>query len=155
MLREGATGLYAFPSLSVAGEATHEDNCIRAIQVATNCYSCDWLRGAGSDIIATELRSRAQCAAHARTSLLAMVLIFSRVACASSADDCNGPSSDCVAVGHWNFSVALGAGIRTNPVAHGANIPLVVIPQFSYYGKRVFIENLDLGVTLARATRMP
>lgn len=86
-----------------------------------------------------------------RTSLPAVVLILSHVACASAADDCTGPSGDCVAVGHWNFSVALGAGIRTNPVVHGANIPLVVIPQFSYYGKRVFIENLDLGVTLAES----
>jgi len=86
-----------------------------------------------------------------RTSLLAMVLILSRAACAASANDCTGPSSDCVAVGHWNFSIALGAGIRTNPVVHGADIPLVVIPQFSYYGKRLFIENLDLGVTLAES----
>ena len=80
--------------------------------------------------------------------LLAIVLIFSHATCAFAADDCAGPSGDCVAVGHWNFSVALGAGVRTNPVLHGADIPLVIIPQFSYYGKRVFIENLDLGVTL-------
>lgn len=86
-----------------------------------------------------------------RTCLLTMALIFSRVACASSADECTGLSGDCVAVGHWNFSLALGAGIRTNPIVHGANVPLVVIPQFSYYGKRVFIENLDLGMTLAES----
>jgi len=78
-----------------------------------------------------------------------MVLIFSRVGAVLAAQDCAGPSDDCVAVGNWTFSVALGAGIRTNPVAHGGDIPLVVIPQFSYYGKRVFIDNLDLGVTLA------
>jgi MipA family protein len=58
------------------------------------------------------------------------------------------PSDDCVAVGRWNLSVALGAGIRTNPVVHSKDIPLVVVPQFSYYGKRFFIDNLDPGVTL-------
>jgi MipA family protein len=62
--------------------------------------------------------------------------------------DCKGPSQECVAIGHWNFSVALGAGLRTNPLATGKDIPLAVIPQLSYYGKRFFIDNLDLGFTL-------
>jgi MipA family protein len=63
-------------------------------------------------------------------------------------DSCNAPSRDCVAVAHWNFDISLGAGVRTDPVVHESAIPLVVIPQFSYYGKRVFIEDLDLGFTL-------
>ncbi len=67
---------------------------------------------------------------------------------AATADDCKGPTDDCVAVGRWNFSVALGAGVRTNPLVNGKDIPLVVIPQFSYYGKRFFIDNLDFGFTL-------
>lgn len=83
-----------------------------------------------------------------RSSLFALVVICCRASCALAADDCTAPATDCVAVGHWNFSVALGAGVRTNPLVHGTDIPLVVIPQFSYYGKRLFIENLDLGVTL-------
>ncbi len=73
------------------------------------------------------------------------------VGCARAAApaDCQPAADDCVAVGGWNFSVALGAGVRTNPVLNGRDIPLVVIPQFSYYGRRVFIDNLDLGITLA------
>jgi outer membrane protein len=39
--------------------------------------------------------------------------------------------------------------VRTNPVIHSREIPLIVIPQVSYYGKRVFLNNLDLGFTLA------
>lgn len=66
-------------------------------------------------------------------------------------DSCDAPSKDCVAVGHWNFKISLGAGVRTDPVVHEAAIPLVVIPQFSYYGKRVFIEDLDLGFTLTES----
>jgi len=69
---------------------------------------------------------------------------------AATADDgCKESSGDCVAVGKWNFSLALGAGVRTNPLLEGKNIPLLVIPEFSYYGKRFFIDNLDLGFSLA------
>ncbi len=66
----------------------------------------------------------------------------------SEAGGCAGPSEDCVAVGHWGFSVALGAGVRTNPLARSDDIPLVIIPHVSYYGERFFLDDLDLGVTL-------
>jgi outer membrane protein len=46
------------------------------------------------------------------------------------------------------MSVSFGLGSRSNPVMGESDIPLVVIPQISYYGKRFFLENLDLGVTL-------
>jgi MipA family protein len=75
----------------------------------------------------------------------------SATAHAAADDDCKGLSTDCVAVGKWNFSIALGAGVRTNPLVGGRDIPLVVIPQFSYYGKRIFIDDLDLGFTLAES----
>jgi len=67
---------------------------------------------------------------------------------AQAQSGCAAVSPDCVAVGEWDFSVSLGWGERSNPIAKGSDIPLVVIPQLSYYGKRFFIENLDLGVTL-------
>jgi outer membrane protein len=66
----------------------------------------------------------------------------------SRAGGCAGPSEDCVAVGHWSFSVALGAGVRTNPLARSDDIPLVIIPHVSYYGERFFLDDLDVGVTL-------
>jgi outer membrane protein len=66
----------------------------------------------------------------------------------SEAQGCAGPSDDCVAVGHWSFSVALGAGLRTNPLARSENIPLAIIPHVSYYGTRFFLDDLDVGVTL-------
>jgi MipA family protein len=81
-------------------------------------------------------------------TLWAVIAGLSQVNAAASEDDCKGPSDDCVAVGHWNFSVALGAGVRTNPLVNGEDIPLVLIPQVSYYGKRFFLDNLDVGVTL-------
>jgi hypothetical protein len=84
-----------------------------------------------------------------RLFLLALLAGLALVQIAGADDDCKGPSGDCVAIGQWNLSVALGAGVRTNPLVNGKDIPLVVIPQFSYYGKRFFIDNLDLGFTLA------
>jgi outer membrane protein len=48
----------------------------------------------------------------------------------------------------WDLSIALGFGVRTNPVMDNDNIPLIVLPQFSYQGDRFFIQNLDVGYTL-------
>jgi outer membrane protein len=84
--------------------------------------------------------------------LLAILAGLAQAQAATTDDDCRGESSECVAVGKWSFSVALGAGVRSNPVVTGKNIPLAVIPQFSYYGKRFFINDLDLGFTLAENT---
>jgi len=49
---------------------------------------------------------------------------------------------------HWQLSLALGVGARTNPVMDNDKIPLVVIPQVSYQGEHFFIQNLDIGYTL-------
>ncbi len=84
--------------------------------------------------------------------LLAILAGLAQAQAATTDDDCRGESSECVAVGKWSFSVALGAGVRSNPLVTGKNIPLVVIPRFSYYGKRFFINDLDLGFTLAENT---
>lgn len=61
---------------------------------------------------------------------------------------CKAVTPDCVIVGDWNVSVSLGAGTRSNPVAGRSDIPLFVIPQVSYYGKRFFLESLEPGFTL-------
>jgi outer membrane protein len=78
----------------------------------------------------------------------ASLVAFAQTRAANPQADCEQAPEDCVAVGHWNFSVALGAGVRTNPLIHTEDLPIVVVPQFSYYGKRFFIDNLDLGFTL-------
>jgi outer membrane protein len=77
----------------------------------------------------------------------AMVCLLWTTARAAESE-CTAPSDECVASGTWSLSVALGAGVRTNPVVGGRDIPIIVVPQFSYYGKRFFIDNLDPGVTL-------
>lgn len=83
--------------------------------------------------------------AHSAFALL-IAALFSQVAAAQTS--CKAPSPDCVVVGEWDISLSLGAGGRSNPVKGNSDIPLVVIPQISYYGKRFFLENLELGVSL-------
>jgi outer membrane protein len=83
------------------------------------------------------------------TMVLAACLLAGRAAAGPSPPECDhAAEDDCVATRRWNFNLALGAGVRTNPLENGKDIPLVVIPQFSYYGKRFFIDDLDLGYTL-------
>lgn len=80
-----------------------------------------------------------------RTLILILAVGFTHGA---SAKPCGPEQSRCVAVGEWEFSAGIGLGLRTNPVVNGNDIPLVLIPQVSYYGQRFFIDNLDLGFTL-------
>ena len=77
-----------------------------------------------------------------------MLCLIALTQLAQADDACQPPEKDCVAVGKWNLGVSLGAGIRTNPVAGGKDIPLIVIPQVSYYGKHVFLDDLDFGFYL-------
>jgi outer membrane protein len=79
---------------------------------------------------------------------IAPLFVLFCAAVARAGDNCSAASEDCVGVGRWNLSVSLGAGVRTNPLHHGRDIPLFVVPQFSYYGRRFFIDNLDPGFTL-------
>lgn len=61
---------------------------------------------------------------------------------------CDSTYEQCVKTGEWHFSLSVGAGLRTNPLFESDNIPLVVLPEFSYYGENFFIDNLDIGFTL-------
>ncbi len=61
---------------------------------------------------------------------------------------CDSESSDCVAVGKWDLRLAVGLGLRTNPLTEGDNIPLLLLPQWRYNGEHFFVDNLDLGAIL-------
>jgi outer membrane protein len=63
----------------------------------------------------------------------------------SYANDCEQINDNCAAIGEWKFSLAVGAGVYTNPLHGGGDIPLVLIPQISYYGEKIFFENNALG----------
>ena len=69
-------------------------------------------------------------------------------ASAAETTPCTAPSADCAVVGHWEITASVGLGQRSNPVEGRSDIPLVVIPHISWYGKRFFLENLEVGYTL-------
>jgi outer membrane protein len=69
-------------------------------------------------------------------------------AAAAETTPCTAPSPECAVVGQWEISAAVGFGQRSNPIEGKSDIPLVVIPHISWYGKRFFLENLEFGYTI-------
>ncbi|WP_286233417.1 MipA/OmpV family protein [Thalassotalea sediminis] len=66
----------------------------------------------------------------------------------SSVADCQPNRESCVPVSQWQFSLAIGGGVHTNPLNGGDNIPLVIVPSLSYYGESVFFDNGVLGYAI-------
>lgn len=66
----------------------------------------------------------------------------------SALANCIKKDDNCISTKEWQFSVAMGAGVLTNPLRGGDNYPLLVIPYVSYYGDHIFLENNVLGYTL-------
>src|SRR5690606_4309008 len=61
---------------------------------------------------------------------------------------CRAGEADCIAVGEWQFSVGVGLGVRTNPLAEGSDLPILLLPEISYYGERFFWDTTNIGFTL-------
>ncbi|MDO3386452.1 MipA/OmpV family protein [Gilvimarinus sp. SDUM040013] len=76
------------------------------------------------------------------------LLIVAGPVAAGSDDACRPEVEDCVPVGQWQFSVGVGLGGRTNPLLEGDDIPIVLLPEISYYGERFFFDTTSLGYTL-------
>lgn len=69
-------------------------------------------------------------------------------------DQPRGPKcDDCVPVGQWQFNLAVGVGLRQNPLQHKSDTPLIVLPEVSYYGERFFLKNFEFGFTLFENSR--
>jgi outer membrane protein len=79
--------------------------------------------------------------------VLLLAALFAQVSHAETAP-CSAPSAECAVVGRWEITASLGFGQRSNPIEGKSDIPLVVVPHISWYGKRFFLENLELGYTL-------
>lgn len=79
-------------------------------------------------------------------ALLACGLL--RAAAVEAQTPCTSATPDCAVIGKLDFHLSLGYGTRTNPIEGASDIPLIVVPHLSYYGKRFFLEDLELGYTL-------
>jgi len=49
----------------------------------------------------------------------------------------------------WRLGIALGYGMRSNPLVQSDDIPIVVDLDIAWFGERFFFDNGDLGLTLA------
>ena len=80
--------------------------------------------------------------------LFAMCFCCLSVPVRSAQADCIASDENCREIGRWEFAIALGLGGRTNPLVDGDNQPILLVPQFSWYGKYFFVDNFEVGFTL-------
>lgn len=51
----------------------------------------------------------------------------------------------CIKTNSWQLGVAIGLGVKTNPLVDGDNIPLVILPDIAWYGEKAYFDNGELG----------
>lgn len=51
----------------------------------------------------------------------------------------------CIEKSSWHFGIALGVGVKTNPLVDGDDIPLVVLPDIAWYAEKAYFDNGELG----------
>lgn len=73
-------------------------------------------------------------------TILVILFIFTRPSFAG----CNS-GKDCVAPGEWQLGIAMGLGVRTNPLVDGNDIPLLFLPDIAWYGDNAYFDNGELG----------
>lgn len=60
---------------------------------------------------------------------------------------CRENSAECVMVGAWEASLAVGVGGRTNPIVGQDDQSMILLPSVNFYGKRLFFQTDTLGFT--------
>jgi len=68
-------------------------------------------------------------------------------ACPDDAD--STATAPCETTNQFHFSLAMGAGFRSNPLYGGHNMPLWLMPDLAYYGQHWFFDNGTLGYSWA------
>src|SRR5690554_1074332 len=82
-----------------------------------------------------------------------VVLLAAASTSAFASSSCDSRTEDCVAIGEWRLGIGVGLGVRTNPVVEGDNLPIVLIPEISYYGERFFWDTTQIGYNLVETPR--
>jgi outer membrane protein len=54
-------------------------------------------------------------------------------------------SETCIEKSSWQLGIALGVGIKSNPLVDGDDIPLVILPDIAWYGEKAYFDNGELG----------
>ncbi|MDF2177906.1 MipA/OmpV family protein [Aliiglaciecola sp. CAU 1673] len=74
-----------------------------------------------------------------RALLLSLLALYGQLSLACERD------GTCLEPRQWHIAVALGAGVRTNPLVDGDLIPLVILPDFAWYGDAFYLDNDEVG----------
>ena len=56
-------------------------------------------------------------------------------------------SDQYIDIDQWQISLAVGVGVKTNPLIDSDHIPLVLIPDIAYYSESFYFDNGDIGFT--------
>jgi outer membrane protein len=59
----------------------------------------------------------------------------------------------CIQKSSWHIGVALGLGVKTNPLVDGDDIPLVILPDVAWYAEKAYFDNGELGYQWINQTR--
>ena len=59
-----------------------------------------------------------------------------------------GVAADASAQSPWRLGVALGHGVRTNPLIQSDEIPIAVDLDIAWFGERFYFDNFDAGFTV-------
>jgi len=84
---------------------------------------------------------------HYLFALILSISFFATSAHASNNDAC-GNNTDCIEVGRWDIGIALGYGVKSNPLKDFDDIPIYAVPTIAYYGDSWFFDNGNIGYTV-------
>jgi MipA family protein len=73
-------------------------------------------------------------------NLLLLLLVFAPI-CRAKCD----ALEPCLETHQWQFGVALGLGLASNPLKDGDKIPLLILPDVAWYGDKAYFDNGELG----------
>ncbi|WP_339900503.1 MipA/OmpV family protein [Paraglaciecola polaris] len=76
-----------------------------------------------------------------RSAVLFIVYYLANMASVNAA--CVTPQ--CIETGNWRIGIAVGAGVKSNPLVGGDAIPLIVLPDIAYYGDNIYLDNAEVG----------
>jgi outer membrane protein len=57
---------------------------------------------------------------------------------------CSG-NDTCIEKSSWQLGIALGVGVKTNPLVDGDDIPLFILPDIAWYAEKAYFDNGELG----------
>ena len=77
-------------------------------------------------------------------TVLIRFLILLSIVVSSTVLACSG-NETCMEKSSWQLGIALGVGIKTNPLVDGNDIPLVILPDIAWYAEKAYFDNGELG----------